>query len=196
MMFLLVSSWVHKCLWGLIGLLSDYHNSPGFLCKCKDTFTALLSHIAFSLAPVDRHQWAHFFWLVTRTNAHVCSSGWCMCRDGVISNVFSLFVYVLIRKRLVISIFITTKMTPTRCIHHAPHTHTTLWTCTTPPHVRRPRWNPDMRRNEPLWASVPATSQKKRTHRWRSTGARWKTIQKSCRTFWHLTQKTQTPWNK
>ena len=27
-----------------------------------------------------------------------------MCHDGVVSNVFSLFVYVLIRKRLVISI--------------------------------------------------------------------------------------------
>ena len=123
MMFLLVSSWVHKCLWGLIGLLSDYHNSPGFLCKCKDTFTALLSHITFSLAPVDRHRWAHFFWLVARTNAHVCSSGWCMRRDGVISNVFSLFVYVLIRKRLVISI-LSQQRWPQHDTYIVCHTHT------------------------------------------------------------------------
>ena len=77
------------------------------LCKCKVTFTALFSRIVFGLVPVDCHQWACFFWLVTRTNARVCSSGWCMRRVGVISSVFSLlfFVYVLIRKkRFVISI--------------------------------------------------------------------------------------------
>ena len=72
---------------------------PGFLCKCKGTFTALFSRIAFSLAPVNRHWWARFFWLVAGTNARVCSSGWCMRHVGVVSGVFSLFFCLCVDKK-------------------------------------------------------------------------------------------------
>ena len=69
-------------LWGL-----------GFLCKCKGIFTAL-SHVVSSLASVDRHRWAHFFWSVAGTNAHMGLSRWCMRHVGIISGVFSLLLYI------------------------------------------------------------------------------------------------------
>ena len=65
----------------------------GFLCKCKDIFTAF-SHVVSGLASVDRHRRACFFWLVTRTNARMGSSRWCMRRVGIISGVFSLLLYI------------------------------------------------------------------------------------------------------
>ena len=40
---------------------------------------------------------------------------------------------------------------------------------------KRPRWDPDMKNNELLWASVPATGQKKHAHQWWLTGTRLKT---------------------
>ena len=84
-------------LWGL-----------GFLCKCKDIFTAF-SHVVSGLASVDRHQWARFFWSVTGTNAHVGLSGWCMRCVGIISGVFSLLLYVDRRKKVYHIYFITTQ---------------------------------------------------------------------------------------
>ena len=86
-------------------------------------------------------------------------------------------------------------MTPTWRIHRATHTHNITNLHDTNPR-ERPRRNPDTRCNESLRASVPATCQKKRTRRWRSTGTRPKIIRESCKTFWHLTQKTRIPWNK
>ena len=62
---------------------------PGSLCKCKYTSATLLSRVTFSLVPVNCHWWVRFFWLVTRTNARVCSSGCYMHHDRVVSDVFS-----------------------------------------------------------------------------------------------------------
>ena len=48
-----------------------------------------------------------------------------------------------------------------------------------------PKWDTDMKINEHLWASVPATSQKKHTHQWQLMGARMKIVwrTKSCKMF-------------
>ena len=84
-------------------------------------------------------------------------------------------------------------MTPTQCIHHVPptHTHNVLNSYNATP-WERPRWNPDIRHNEPSWASVPVTGQKKRAHRWWSTDARPKiTRERSCKRT--LTLYTETP---
>ena len=67
-------------------------------------------------------------------------------------------------------------MTPTWRIHHVPHTHNVMnWYDTTS--SKGPRQDPDMKNNEPLWALVLATGQKKHTHQWQLTGARPKMTQ-------------------
>ena len=48
-----------------------------------------------------------------------------------------------------------------------------------------PKWDTDMKTNEHLWASVPATGQKKHAHQWWLMGARVKIVwkNKTCKMF-------------
>ena len=88
-----------------------FHGVWGF---CVRVPLQLFSHVIFSLVPVDRHQWVHFFWLVTGTNA--CKGSWCLVSGfrlglshGVVScrfvTLFACGVWCMCHIRVIFSVF-------------------------------------------------------------------------------------------
>ena len=87
---------------------------PGSVRGCDSVSAILLCYVAFVLVPVDRHRWAHFFWLVAGTNARGCSFGcvyasWVDHFWSLFLVLFCFYVFFLIRESLLY--FITTHST-------------------------------------------------------------------------------------